>query len=182
MGSPKQLLQFGQRTLLQHVVTQAVDAGFRRIVAVTGANAAEVEASLADMSVEIVRNSRWESGMGSSITAGVRYLLEGGSALTAMAILLGDQPLIRANHLSAMRNLLETSDCPMVAARYGGTVGAPAFFKREMFSALESLSPAVGARHLFSVAGDKLALFDLPEAAVDIDTPDDFAALGRIPE
>jgi len=53
----------------------------------------------------------------------------------------------------------------------------PALFKREMFGRLASLRPEAGARDLLRNQEFDVAAFPLPEAAMDIDTPADFAAL-----
>lgn len=177
MGEAKQLLTFGRTTLVQHAIEQAVGAGFDRVAVVVGAHAPEIIDVISDLSVDVVRNDAWETGMGSSLVAGLRHILNSGSNPEYVAILLADQPLVRAAHLAAMRRLAEQSQSPIIAARYGGTVGVPAFFHRTLFPELEALAPTAGARHLLKLPGQKVAVFDLPEAAVDIDTPEDFHAL-----
>jgi molybdenum cofactor cytidylyltransferase len=177
MGETKQLLPFGRTTLVQHVIEQAIDAGFDRVAVVVGAHAPEIIDAISDLSVDVVRNDAWETGMGSSLVAGLRHILAAGSNPGYVAVLLADQPLVRAGHLTAMRRLADVSQSPIVAARYGGTVGVPAFFHRALFPELEALAPTAGARHLLKLPGQQVAVFDLPEAAVDIDTPEDFSAL-----
>ncbi|MGA8028403.1 MAG: nucleotidyltransferase family protein [Bryobacteraceae bacterium] len=177
MGRLKQLLPYSGRTLVQHAVEQAVEAGFTPIIAVVGSDAEAVRKSIAAQPVEITHNSQWQSGMGSSIAAGVRALRESGADSAAVAILLVDQPLVTSHHLKTMRNLLHKSASPIVAAEYNGTVGVPALFKRELFAKLASLAPEAGARDLLRNSGYDMAAFPLPEAAIDIDTPEDFAAL-----
>ena len=175
MGRLKQLLPFRGQTLVEHSVWQAIEAGFEPVVVVVGAEADSVVAAIAAEPVEIAFNKRWESGMGSSIAAGMRHLEAGDSE--AVAILLVDQPLITSNHLAAMAALLEDAQVELVAAEYNGTLGVPALFKREMFPELRALPPEAGARHLLRGPRAKISVYPLPEAAMDIDTPDDFSAL-----
>jgi molybdenum cofactor cytidylyltransferase len=177
MGEAKQLLPFRGGTLLQNAIRQAQDAGFGPIMVVVGAYSAEVRASIAALDIEIVENEFWKTGMGSSLAAGVKALLEAGSEASAVAVLLADQPLVTATHLNTMRELLVSSRAGAVAARYDGTLGVPAIFKRSSFSLLASLPPESGARQLLRSSGMEVAGFDLPEAATDIDTPEDFSAL-----
>ncbi len=177
MGKLKQLLPYAGHTLVEHAVEQAIEAGFSPVIVVVGAEAGAVRASIAARRVEIVHNGAWHLGMGSSVTAGIRHLQQMGSDSAAVAILLADQPLVSANHLAEMRGLLHTSHAPAVAAQYNGTLGVPALFKRDLFTVLLSLPPAAGARHLLRDSGIQVAPFPLPEAAMDIDTPQDFAAL-----
>lgn len=179
MGELKQLLLFGHSTLIQHAIEQAVGAGFDRVVVVIGAHAPAVTEAVSDLGVDLVRNDAWETGMGSSLVAGLRHVLGSGANPDFVAILLADQPLVRAEHLAAMARLAAESQAPIVAARYGGTIGVPAFFHRDLFPELDALPPTAGARHLLKLPDRNITLFDLPEAAVDIDTPEDFQSLQR---
>lgn len=178
MGRLKQLLRYHGRTLLDHSIRQAVEAGLEPVIVVVGAEAEELAEAVAAENIEIVRNARWESGMGSSVAAGMRRVEDSGSE--AVAILAADQPLVTSEHLREMSKLLWSSSVRMVGAEYNGTLGVPAFFKREMFSLLASLPPEAGARRLLRGARTEIGAYPLPEAALDIDTPEDFAALERL--
>lgn len=170
MGRLKQLLPYDGKTLVEHAVEQALGAGFDPIVVVVGAEAAAVRAALATQPVRLVENPRWHLGMGSSIAAGVEVLLDAQS----LGVLLADQPFVTARHLRDMQALLERGTAPAVAAEYNGTLGVPALFKRELFGSLQSLDAARGAHGLLRTYATP---FPLPEAAIDIDTPEDFATL-----
>ncbi len=179
MGRLKQLLPFRGKTLIEHVVAQAAEAEFHPIIVVVGAESQGLRDVLAALNVLIVENLRWQSGMGSSIATGVQYLEASGADSDAAAILLADQPLVTARRLTEMANLLLQSPAAVVASHYDETLGVPALFKRCLFPRLLSLHAEAGARALLRDAKEQVVSFDLPEAAVDIDTPDDFAALDR---
>ena len=170
MGRLKQILPYHGKTLVEHAVEQALGAGFDSVSVVIGAESEAVRAALLSCPVRIVENPRWELGMGSSIAAGVESLLTASS----LAILLADQPYVESRHLLEMEALLESSGALAVAAEYNNTLGVPAFFKRDLFPALQSLDPAAGARALLRTHA---VPFSLPEAAVDVDTPRDFEKL-----
>jgi molybdenum cofactor cytidylyltransferase len=178
MGTLKQLLPFGDGTLLGHAIDVAGEAGLAPVFVVVGADAEAVQASIACKPVEIVQNSAWKIGMGSSIHAGVRRFQELGLDSAAIAILVGDQPLVTPANLTKMRKLLNASGASVVAAEYGGTLGVPAFFKRSLISRLLSIPAQAGAKSVLTDSALKIASFPLPEAAVDIDTPQQFASLG----
>jgi len=177
MGKLKQLLPYGRRTFVAHSVQQAIDAGFAPVIVVVGAEAGAVQAAVAAQPVEIAQNDRWRLGMGSSVAAGVRQLQEVTAHSAAVALLLADQPLVKADHLKEMRRLLYTNRAPIVAAEYNGTLGVPALFRRELFATLAALPPDAGARYVLRDSGFAVTPFPLPEAAMDIDTPEDLAAL-----
>lgn len=178
MGKLKQLLPYDGRTFVAHAIQQAVGAGFGPIVVVVGAEADAVRAAIAAQPVEIAQNESWRQGMGSSVAAGVQQLQEITPHAAAVAILLADQPLVTAEHLREMRTRLYTAEAPIVAAEYNDTLGVPALFRRELFGTLASLPPQAGARHILRESGFAVTPFPLPQAAQDIDTPEDLAALG----
>lgn len=170
----KQLLKARGSTLLQHSIEQAIGAGFQPIVVVLGANSQVLKQSIAGEPVKIVQNDRWDTGMGSSIIAGIQVLLESDEGLAAAAILVADQPMVEAKHLTAMHEQLWAVQTSIVSAQYSETLGVPALFKRELFHALLSLPPEAGARRLLRGSDADVTPFPLPEAAVDIDTREDF--------
>jgi molybdenum cofactor cytidylyltransferase len=177
MGQLKQLLPYGRRTLVAHSVQQAIDAGFGPVVVVVGAESAAVRAAVAAQPVEIAQNERWQLGMGSSVAVGIQQLQEVTPNSAAVAILVADQPFVTADHLQNMRRLLYTDSAPIVAAEYNGTLGVPALFRRELFGTLASLPADAGARHVLRDSGFAVTPFPLPDAAMDIDTPEDLVAL-----
>jgi molybdenum cofactor cytidylyltransferase len=177
MGKLKQLLPYRGRTLVQNSIQQAIEAGFKPVIVVVGAQSEAVRKAVSVEPVDIIENHKWESGMGSSLVTGVKRLQEIAAGSAGVAILLPDQPLVGAKHLSAMRHLFIAEGAPVVAAEYADTLGVPALFAQSMFSALTRLPASAGARALLRGSGLQVVAFPLPEAAIDIDTPNDFAAL-----
>lgn len=173
MGRIKQLLPYRGRTLVEHSISQAQQAGFAPVLVVLGAQAESVAEAIARTTAEVVINEAWQTGMGSSVTAGVKRM----SGVDAVAILLADQPCISATDLSAMHRILESSDAAVIAASYAGTVGVPAIFRAAVFPMLLQLAPDAGARALLRDKSLSVLHYGLPAAATDIDTPEDFAAL-----
>lgn len=174
MGQLKQLLAYRGRTLLQHSIDQAVGAGFEPIVVVLGSSSEMLRELVAGRAVKIALNEAWQTGMGSSVTTGMQALLKNGAVPGAVAILVADQPLVEAKHLAAMRQSLFAANTSIVAAQYSDTIGVPALFKQELFHVLSSLPPEAGARGLLRNSSASVTAFPLPEAEVDIDTPEDF--------
>ena len=176
MGHIKQLLPYRSSTLIRHAIEQAREARFAPLIVVLGSKSAEVRENIAGLPIEITENSEWQLGMGSSIVCGMHTLQTAAPESAAVAILLADQPLVTTDHLCRMQALLST-DWPAVAAEYSGSLGVPALFQRALFPALLSLPPKAGAKQLLRELGDAVRSFPLPEAAMDIDTPEDYARL-----
>jgi len=100
MGTPKQLLAWGDTNLLGNAIRQAKDTACDTVV-VLGANKEHILPIL-PKGVETVDNKEWQSGMGSSIARGMRFLLEKKVTYTAVLIMLADQPLIDTQYLKTM--------------------------------------------------------------------------------
>lgn len=177
MGRLKQLLLYQGQTFVQHAIRQALEAQFDPVIVVVGAEAEAVQATIASEPVHVVYNEHWQSGMGSSVSSGVRWIQEEGFESAAAAVTLADQPLVTAKHLRAMRREIHRGGVAIVAAQYNGTLGVPAIFARRIFGVLANLPPEAGAKHLLRQPELEVRAFPLPEAAIDVDTPDDLNAL-----
>jgi molybdenum cofactor cytidylyltransferase len=193
MGRPKQLLDYHGRPLLRHGVEQALGSICRPVIVVLGADAEACRAAIQDLPVEIVINAGWTAGMGSSIRVGMSALLErrtradsdraadADADADAVVIALADQPLISSAFLDSLVRRHAEQRTPMVAASYDDRPGVPALFARALFPRLVALDGQAGAKALLQAAGDDLVTIPAPQAAMDIDTPDDYARLLRAP-
>ncbi len=171
LGSPKQLLTYQGQTLLRRAAGAVLETGCHPVVAVLGAKADETRIELAGLDIAIVENPAWERGMGSSLKLGLQALA--GHALDGVLLTLCDQPLVGAPQLRALLATFATP-CPLVAAGYGGTVGVPAVFGSQYFAQLLALPDAAGAKQLLVSHRKELTTCAMPEAAVDIDTREQF--------
>src|SRR5579864_103420 len=175
MGTPKPLLTFSGRILLRHVIEQARASACQQIIVVLGARADDVAAAVRDPGVRIVVNERYREGMGTSLGAGIAALPP---ECEAAVVLLGDQPRIDAAVIDALIDVHRRTGKPLVASRYGGVAGAPTLIGRALFPEARGLQGDAGGRRLIRQHPDLVAEVPLPEAAaVDLDTPEDFARL-----
>jgi len=177
MGTPKQLLELDHKPLLVRAVEAALASDAWPVVVVLGAHAEKIRPSLARFPVLIAENPAWAEGMASSIRAGVTTLRQFSRALEAVVIALCDQPAFSADTVARLVATQRASGRSIVAARYAGRHGAPALFLAEHFPALVALTGEEGARALLNDWPERVASVDLPELAVDLDTPADVAAL-----
>lgn len=180
MGTPKQLLEIGGRTLLVRTIEEALASPAWPVVVVLGAHAEKIRPSLAHLPVLITENAAWSEGMAASIREGITTLQQFSRRLEAAVIALCDQPAFSAATIAQLIATQRTSGRSIVAARYAGRHGAPALFLREHFPALTHLTGETGARALLNDTPGLVASVDLPQFAVDLDTPADLAAL-RVP-
>lgn len=194
MGADKVLASLGDATVLGWVVRAATGcAGLGRVMVVTGPDSAPTEAALRrDCPVggyEIVRNPRPESGMASSLQAGLAFLAHGHTGRRAgglvgaraggpvggrdLMVLLGDQPLISAETLSRLVD--GRAGSPRAAAvgiTRAGVVAPPVLLHRSLRPQLRELQGDQGARRLLvHYAASVIGVPCRPEEILDVDTP-----------
>jgi molybdenum cofactor cytidylyltransferase len=177
MGKPKQLLDFEGAPLVRRAAAAALGARLGPVFVVVGCNAHAVLAALDGLDIVAVRNERWDAGMGTSILAGLDTA--DARAVDAALFMTADQPLIGVKQIARLAQTYREARKAIVASRYAGTMGIPALFNRSTFGALRRIAPDKGCKAIIVAAGDNAALVDCPEAAVDIDTPEEYARLFR---
>ncbi len=177
MGRLKQLLPFGGSTLLRHAAMTAMATNLGPVWVLLGAEAERCRETLAGLDVRTTVNEAWADGMGGSIAGGLAELDRHAPGLDGVLIFLHDQPAITALRLVDLVAGREETDL-IVASLYGGVTGVPAWFHRDLFGELFQLRGAQGARKIIESHASRLRRFDLPEAALDLDTPADYARAG----
>ena len=66
MGMPKQLLQFGERSLISHVVEVAITSVCNPIIVVLGASSDRIKPEVEPLDARVVENPHWAEGMSTS--------------------------------------------------------------------------------------------------------------------
>ncbi len=174
MGTPKQLLEIEGRPLIVRAVEAALASPAWPVVVVLGAHAEKIRPALARLPVLIVENPAWSEGMAASIRTGITTLGQFSRTLDGALLALCDQPAFSKDVIAQLAAAQTRSGRSIVAARYSGRNGAPALFLRDHFSTLAGLTGEEGARALLNGDPTAVAPVDLPELAVDLDTPEDF--------
>ncbi|HEY0101606.1 MAG TPA: nucleotidyltransferase family protein [Pyrinomonadaceae bacterium] len=177
MGSPKQTLQFRGESLLRRAALAALGAGCSPVVVVTGAHARLSRRELHGLDVREVLNNLWETGMASSIRAGVEGVAGANPAVDAAVLMLCDQPHVTAEIISALIAAHRATGSHVVASTYGGSFGVPALFSRALFAELAQLEGADGAKQVIKRHASEAHFLPFPRGEVDVDTPDDFSRL-----
>lgn len=122
MGSTKQLLPFGDRTVLQTVVDTLSGADLAGVVVVLGHDADAVRESLRGWPVLCCVNDAYREGMFSSVLCGLHHLP---ADADAVLIALGDQPQIELRVVQAVVRAYREGDRGIVIPISGGKRGHP---------------------------------------------------------
>jgi molybdenum cofactor cytidylyltransferase len=184
LGRPKQLVLWNGEPLLRHSAIVALSARLGSVIVVLGAVERECREVLAGLSLEIVVNTSWAEGMGSSIAAGMIAVQNSVSPLESVIIMLCDQPYVSSATLRSLCDEQRRTRSAVVASRYcenDDTLGVPALFTSARFAALAQLCGALGAKQLIASESSP-AFIDCPEAVADIDTPADIPATPSRPQ
>ena len=179
MGTPKQLLKLHGISLIRRAAEHALDSGSEPIVVVLGANAELIASELNGLAIQIAVNSDWNLGMSSSIRCGLKAVLAIDSSIQSVILFLGDQPNVTGASLRKLSAAHRQSDSGLVAASYSGRIGTPALFSCAYFDELLQLEGQAGAKSLLERHASHLVAIDFPEAACDLDTPEDVADFAK---
>jgi molybdenum cofactor cytidylyltransferase len=178
LGQPKQLLAFQGESLLARAIRLANEAGAWSVLVVLGANFETIRAAIDSSNAIPVHNDRWRQGMGSSIEAGMRALSVCAPEADGVLLMGCDQPRLTADHLRALIAVFEGQSAAVIAASsYAGVQAVPAVFSRAAFAELRALRGDKGARRVIESAPCPVVAMEFPGGEVDIDSPEDLAAL-----
>ena len=177
MGVPKQTLQFRGQSMLRRAALAALGAGCRPVLVVTGAHAEQSRGELRGLNVIEVFNALWETGMASSVRAGVEGLVGADPLVAAAVLMLCDQPHVTSEIISGLVAAYRATGRRVVASAYGGVFGVPALFARALFAELARLEGAAGAKQVIKRHAAEAHFLPFRGGEVDVDTPDDFSRL-----
>jgi molybdenum cofactor cytidylyltransferase len=169
LGQPKQLVKWQGTTLVRRAAELALDVCNAGVSVVVGASSSQVTTELEGLSAAIVYNNSWQTGMGSSLKAGIQASSKDADGLLLM---LCDQPGIESDDLIRLVNVWQNQPDNPAAAAYSGTVGVPAILPAAMLPALDGISGDAGAGGLLRRYSDT-SLVEMPSAAWDIDIATD---------
>ncbi len=182
LGRPKQLLEWNHTSLVGHAIATASASVANQVFLILGSEAAQVRNHLPDQysEMEIIVNPNWQSGIGSSIAAGMQYLLKQKKLPHAVLIMLCDQPLIDADHLNRLIHGLCAGNKRIAATAYRKGIGVPAVFLEAYFPRLASLEGEHGARDLLRQYSEDSLVINAGTKIMDIDTDEDYDRLREI--
>lgn len=150
LGQPKQLLPYGEGTLLQHVIATACASPLDQLIVAVGGSSKEVLESVDMRGADVVVNESFGEGCSSSIAVALPLVDPGADVLVLM---LGDQPGVTPGNVCGL--VQGRGDSPIAVCLYDDGRGHPFAFGRSVFE------------HLAGMHGDK-AVWKLLEARPDL--------------
>jgi CTP:molybdopterin cytidylyltransferase MocA len=168
-GGPKAVALLDGERLVDRATRSLTEAGCSPVVVVSGA----VDLTVAG--AEVVPNPLWDTGMGSSLRAGLAALTERGA--TSTVVLLVDTPWVSP---SAIARLVEVGGgSPAAIATYGGRRGHPVLLSAAVWAEVADLASGDAAAKVWLRAHPGQVLeVDCTGLGHpgDVDHPEDLAA------
>jgi molybdenum cofactor cytidylyltransferase len=179
LGSPKQLLTYRGKNLLQHTIDTALESQASPVIVVLGSGKEKIEKELDQTQIFILENSSWESGMASSISCGISKLQIITPDSKAVILMVCDQPYVSATLLNDLMNKHKESGQAIIASSYENTLGTPALFHKSLFPELSALEGESGAKSLIKKYSLQTGSVSFDQGSIDIDTRENYLNLSK---
>ena len=181
MGRPKLALKLGERSLVGCVVESALLSRAGEVIVVLGKDLDELHSEVKTMAsssgkgVRVVFSENPEQGMSFSMRLGIAAVSE---KADGVLFLLGDQPLVRPEHIDAIISRFEKGDVLIVHALYNGKRGNPVLFSASLLGELRAVRGDKGGRDVLAAHESQAAGVELPVwVGQDVDCWDDYVQL-----
>jgi molybdenum cofactor cytidylyltransferase len=174
LGRPKQLLPMVDKTMIEHLIEEAITSNVANIFVVLGANKDKISEKIKHYNIEALINEEYKSGMSSSIKLGLNYLLKHKRKPDALIIMLCDQPFVSSVIINKIIEKYLATNFPIVNCNYGSSYGPPVLFDQSLFDELLTMKGMEGAKEVVQQNRNKLTHIYFPQGIKDIDTEEDY--------
>jgi molybdenum cofactor cytidylyltransferase len=176
MGQPKQLMPFGQITIVEKAIDNLLNSAISETIVVLGYKDEEIRKTIVGKPVKIAINPDYQQGMSTSIIAGLKQI---NKRAQAVLIALGDQPFVDSQTINNLVETFTASKRGIIIPIYQGRRGNPAIFTIKYKNELLNLKGDIGGREIIKRHPD-----DVLEVAVncqgvllDIDTTENYTSM-----
>jgi len=175
MGQLKQLLPYGEHTVIEQVVSVLLASPVEEILVVTGHERGLVETALAKWPMKTVFNADYAEGeMLSSVQAGLRAV---DTKSEAALLAVGDMPAIERDVVAQLIQAYTAAGNDSVyIPSYRMQAGHPVLVPSSYWGAVLSLPKGDTLRSVLRAESTRVQwmVVDTPSVLRDIDTPDDY--------
>jgi molybdenum cofactor cytidylyltransferase len=173
-GSPKQLVRIAGSPVLHELISSAAYVAGRSLTVVLGAHAREIAPALRQSAASVIVNRDWQEGLASSIRVAVE---SAPPRCDGLMLLLADQVAVTADDLRHLYAAWKRHPILLAAALFDGAPGLPAIFPRWALPGLLELRGDRDPKQVIRRNADQLVRIPMPNASVDLDTPEDLLAI-----
>lgn len=176
MGRSKMTLPFHGKTVLGTILSTLHQAGVDPLIVVIGGAKEQVEKTLAEMPISVIRayNPEFErTEMLDSLKIGMQALPED---VEAFLIVLGDQPQMQVETVKSILAEYRAGRHDLIIPSYEMRRGHPWLVSKALWPALNSLTTDQTLRDFLRLQQDHIhyLIVDTPSILKDMDTPEDY--------
>jgi len=170
MGSCKQLLDLGGKTVLARCLTTLLSGGVQDIIVVVGLHGGKVSAAAWRFPVQIAVNDDPAGDMASSVLTGRRALAARSSGVI---VALCDYPLVTSRTIAQLVSAHNSDQASILIPCYDGQKGHPTLFPA---ACLAELTAACTLRDIVHRDSGRVRLLEVddPGILLDMDTPEEY--------
>jgi molybdenum cofactor cytidylyltransferase len=178
MGKNKLLLPYRGGPLLTYVTGNILSAKVGPVIVVTGHDAGQIGEALKGLQVQLVHNPQYDTGMTSSIQAGVSAA--GGDGYM---ICLSDMALIRPGEYRLLKNAFDKEyrrdKACIIQPVYDNQTGNPVIFSAAWRQAILEHAGPEGCKSILRKHTDNCYQVEMPTSGIlqDVDWPEDYDRL-----
>lgn len=178
MGEFKQLLKLGDKSFVEHCVDNLLASRVGELIVVTGHRESEVQRAIGDRRVLYAHNSKYRSGMTSSIKRGMSTVSENSKACI---LALVDQPRIDPNVINRIIDAYEEAHPLIVIPTYQGKNGHPILLDIALKEEVLHMDSSRGLREVVHAHPGETARVEVSDQNVleDCDSPEDYERILR---
>ena len=174
MGEPKQLLPFGNSTIIETAIGNMLGSTLDEVIVIIGHESERVRRKIQNKPVKVLFNPDYQEGMLTSAQCGVQALPEWADAF---ALMLVDQPFITPDLINRVVDAYNGTDKGIALPSYNYRRGHPVIFNRRYASDILALkAESDGIRSLFRKNADDIhyVIVDTNRVLKDIDYRKDY--------
>lgn len=175
MGQPKQLLPFGDKTMLECVIDAFRSPRVDEIRVVLGYKADEIAAKIGPQAgtpvppkIKMVTNARYRQGMFTSIQAGLRALPK---KTRLVLIAVGDQPRLKRETVEMLIERFVEERHKILIPSYNGRQGHPPALRAKYAKEILAMDESMTLKHFYAAHADDITRLVVEDegSLVDID-------------
>lgn len=180
LGRNKLVEQIGRKTLLEHVIGNAMESDHYEVIVVVEPGNTEISKNMPS-GIRIVENHGRNRGLSSAVMEGVSAI---DPASDAALFMVGDQPFVKSDVVNRLICKFREEGCEIVACSHSGVLKNPMLFSSIYFDELEKVEGDVGARQVADKHSESVCRVEItePYLLLDVDTEDDLENARKIME
>jgi len=179
MGQPKQLMPFGQGTILEKTIDNLLNSAISETIVVLGYRDEEVQKTIAGKPVKIAINPDYQQGMSTSIITGLKQV---NKKARAVLIALGDQPFVDSQTINSLVEAFIANIRGIIVPVYQDRRGNPVILATKYKDELLNLKGDIGGREIIKRHPDDVleVTVNCEGILLDIDTAENYTSMIKL--